>query len=164
VFVSEELDEGHDLAGFDSGKPELDEWLRRSAHHAKDMRTGRTFVWHAGDRRVIAYYTLVGHKLTRQDTPKKIGRGSPDEIPAILLARLALDRRFQSRHLGGHLLAEALEKALESSRLVAARFVVVDAIDEPAARFYTRFGFEALPDNPHRLIQKMSAIEAAYGR
>ena len=35
-FVSEELGDGHDLSRFDSGKPELDRWLREFARHDWD--------------------------------------------------------------------------------------------------------------------------------
>ena len=161
-LISEELAERYDLSQFHSGKTELDDWLRHFAHHAKDNRTGRTFVWHDGRGVVVAYYTLVGHEVARDDLPRKVSRGSPDRIPAVLLARLALDHRFHSRGLGAELLVEALTKAVEASHTVAARVVVVDAIDDEAATFYTHYGFIAIPTNPHRLVQKMSAIESAY--
>jgi hypothetical protein len=48
-----------------------------------------------------------------------------------------------------------------ASDIAAARVVVVDAIDESAARFYEHHGFVAVPKNPHRLVQKVSDSAAA---
>jgi len=156
----------HDASGFDSGEPSLDGWLRQHAAGADARRTARTFVWAdpggAGDapRRVIAYYSLTGHRLVRDDLPRKLGRGSPEEIPAVLLARLAVDRSAQGQGLGGAVLADALGRVVEATTIVAARFVVVDALHEQAAGFYQHHGFTRIPDTL-RLIQKISDIAAA---
>jgi hypothetical protein len=53
------------------------------------MRTARTFVWHTGDQVVVAWFSLAAHLVVRADLPLRIGRGSPDAPPAVLLARLA---------------------------------------------------------------------------
>ena len=162
-FVSEPLRTEHDLSSFDSGQATLDEWLRTSAAHAEAMRTARTFVWHAGDQRVMAYFSLAAHLVVRAQLPRKTGRGAPDSIPAILLARLALDRTLQGRGLGGELLWDALSRAVAASQLAGARVVVVDAIDAGAVRFYQHHGFIQVPGNPNRLVQKISDITAALG-
>jgi GNAT superfamily N-acetyltransferase len=163
AFTSELLREDHDRTGFDSGNVDLDSWLRDHALHASAMNTGRTFVWHAGDGIVVAYFTLAAHVVARETVAKRTGRGSPDVIPAILLARLALDRAQQGQGLGAELLWDALSRAAAANRQAAARLVVVDAVDERAASFYEHFGFEPIPGNPARLVQKLSSIEAALG-
>jgi hypothetical protein len=43
----------------------------------------------------------------------------------------------------------------------AARLVVVDAIDAPAAKFYERHGFVAAPEHPLRLYRRMKDIRAS---
>jgi GNAT superfamily N-acetyltransferase len=163
AFTSEALREHHDTTRLDSGNVDLDRWLRDHALHTGAMNTGRTFVWHLGDEVVVAYFTLAAHLVARESLTKRTGRGSPNVIPAILLARLALDRSLQGRHLGAELLWDALGRAVAANRQAAARLVVVDAIDEQAASFYEHFGFEPIPGNATRLIQKMSSIEAALG-
>jgi len=125
------------------------------------MNTRRTFVWHSGDRVVVAYFTLAAHLVDRETLPKRVGRGSPNVIPAILLARLALDRSQQGRGMGAELLWDAMGRAVAANRQAAARLVVVDAVDEHAASFYEHFGFEPIPDIPTRLIQRLSSIEDA---
>ncbi len=81
-------------------------------------------------------------------------------IPAILLARLALDRSLQGQRLGGALLAEALEIAVRGAANVGAAFVVVDALHDKAAKFYEHYDFIPCVPNPLRLVRKMSEIAA----
>jgi predicted N-acetyltransferase YhbS len=76
----------------------------------------------------------------------------------VLLARLAVHSASQGRGLGALLLAEALRKAVIAGEAAAARLVVVDAIDEEAARFYARHGFIAVPEHPSRLYRRMKDI------
>jgi len=163
-FVSEALAGEHLLDDFHCGQPTLDSWLRISAAHAGRMRTAKTFVWHAGDGKVVAYFSLAAHLVLREGLPKKLGRGSPDSIPAILLARLALDQRLHGQGLGGELLWDALTRAVHASELAAARVIVVDAVDESAALFYEHHGFVRVPGNESRLVQKMGDVAAAVGR
>jgi GNAT superfamily N-acetyltransferase len=162
LYDSEHLGEAHDLTLFDSGEPALDAWLRDSARGVEARRVGRTFVWHSGDHVVVAYYTLTAHVIERATYPWAVGRGSPDQIPAVLLAILALDKFIHGQGLGGALLADALTRAAIAAENVGARFVVADAIDETAANFYQRHGFRRVPDTL-RLVQKMSDIAAVLG-
>lgn len=160
-FVSEQLAIRHSLSGFNSGVAALDAWLIDHAAHAQAMRKAQTFIWHGGDDRVVGYFSLAAHLLVRSDLPKKIGRGSPATIPAVLLARLALASGLHGEGLGGELLWDALTRAVAAAEIAAARVVVVDAIDGEAARFYRHHGFTPIPDNPNRLVQKISDIAAA---
>jgi GNAT superfamily N-acetyltransferase len=128
------------------------------------MRTARTFVWHTGDQVVVAYCSLAVHLVVRAELPPMGGRGPPDAIPAVLLARLALDRSLHGQGLGGELLLDALSRTVPASEVAAARLVVVDAIDEATAAFYEHHGFIAVPGNRQRLVQKLSDIAAALGR
>ena len=155
--------EGQDLAGLDSGEPDLDRWLREHAAGAEARRVARTFVWlDAQQDAVVGYYSLVGHRLVRSELPRAVGHGSPAEIPAVLVARLALDRRLHGGGLGGVLLADALERIVEATQIVAARFVVVDALHPTAAGFYKHHGFRPIPGTL-RLVQKVPDIAVSLG-
>lgn len=156
---SEALDPArHDLSAFRSGEPSLDDWLREQAAGAQDRRVARTFVWVEGaGNLMVGYYSLTGHRIVRDDLPRSVGHGSPAEIPAVLLARLALDVRHQGGGRGGALLADALQRIVIATQTVAARFVVVDALHEKAAGFYEHHGFRRLPGTL-RLVQKLSDI------
>jgi GNAT superfamily N-acetyltransferase len=164
TFRSEPINPGwHRLSALDSGEPEFDEWLQLHAVGAEARRVARTFVWvdHAADPGlVLGYYSLTGHSLVRDALPTGVVRGSPAEIPAVLLARLALDVSLQGNGLGGVLLVDALTRVVVATRTVAARFVAVDALSEPAIGFYEHYGFRRIPGT-RRLVQKVSAIAAS---
>ena len=160
-FVSERLASRNDSSEFGCGVEALDRWLIDHATHAQSMRNAQTFVWHGGGHRVVAYFSLAAHLIVRAELPRKVGRGSPGSIPAVLLARLALDAGLHGDGLGGELLWDALTRARAASDIAAARLVVVDAVNAEAAAFYHHHGFTPIPDTPHRLVQKMSDISAA---
>ncbi len=83
-------------------------------------------------------------------------------IPATLLGRLAVDRRFQGQGMGEFLLMDALHRAFEQSAGIAAAGVVVDAIDAGAARFYQQFGFVAFPSIAGRLFLPMKTVRELF--
>jgi GNAT superfamily N-acetyltransferase len=159
-LVSEPLSERHAVENFRCGYPSLDEWLSGSALHAQANRTARTFIWHRGDAAVVAYFSLSAAIVRRAELPKKVGRGAPETIPAVLLARLALHQSLHGTGLGAELLFDALSRTLRATEHIGARLLVVDAIDEKAAGFYERYGFTRIPGTP-RLAQKVSDIAAA---
>ncbi len=157
----EPLDD-HDLSGFGCGRPELDEWLRRHAVNARGQGT-RTYVLVDRDRRVIGYVAIAPHLLARDDAPSRLGRGAPEQIPAILLAKLALDESVQGQGLGAELLVRALEVVVLAARRAGGRVVVVDAIDDEARTFYEHHDFVPLPGESRRLMMKLSTAAKALG-
>jgi predicted N-acetyltransferase YhbS len=116
------------VPGFRCGNQALDVWLREHAATAQAKRTSVTFVWTRGDDVVVAYYSLAPHLIENADLPRRLGRGDPRQIPAILLARLALAEELRGSGLGGVLLYDALTRAVAASQQVGGRYVVVDAI------------------------------------
>jgi GNAT superfamily N-acetyltransferase len=160
TYVAEPLGDSHDLATFESGNEELDDWLRLHARTATGHGT-RTYVVLDDGGDVVGYFAIAPHTIDRDDLSKAQGRGAPRQIPAILLAKLALDRRLHGRGLGGELLVVALTTIVGAARRAGGKFVVVDAIDEPAARFYEHFELQRMPDSPDRLVRKLSTIARA---
>jgi GNAT superfamily N-acetyltransferase len=163
-FISEQLNDCHDLSRFDCGRPDINDGLRNKALHARAMGTARTFVWVDESVAVVAgYYSVAPHLIERAETPSAVGRGSPDQIPALLLARLALGREYQGRGLGAQLLVDALELIVVNARRVGGRLVVVDAIDNRARAFYEHHGFDGLPNRDDRVVQELSRVAATLG-
>jgi len=78
--------------------------------------------------------------------------------------RLAVDEREHGSGHGGFLLAEALVRAVTAGEAVAARLVVVDAIDDEAAAFYEHFGFTRAPEHPRRRYRRTKDIRASLDR
>jgi GNAT superfamily N-acetyltransferase len=148
----------HDLSDFDCGNDELSAWLRDHALASQRADLARTYLVLA-EEAVIAYVSLTTGSVRPETVPKQYARGMPRyPIPTILIARLAVDRDHQRNRLGSRLLGEALRRAVQTSDVIAARLVVVDAIDDDAAEFYRRWGFINVPANPKRLFRKISDI------
>lgn len=151
----------HDLEGFDCGNEELSDWLKQHAANATKQGT-RTYVLIAEETSsVVGYFSIAPHLLERDEAPKKIGRGAPKRIPAVLLAKFAIDRTEQSKGLGSEFLIRALERIVEAARTGGGKVLVVDAIDDAAASFYEHHDFEPIPENPRRLVRKLSSVAAA---
>ncbi len=159
----EALDAHHELETFRCGKPSLDEWLCRHARNAAGQGT-RTYLLVAEPGNQVAGYFAIGpHLLSRGDAPKSVTRGAPQRIPAILLAKLALDERLHGRGLGSELLIHALGTIIAAARMAGGRVIIVDAIDDAARAFYRAHDFREVPSNPHRLVMKLSTAASALG-
>lgn len=155
---------GQDLSGFDCGNSELDRWLTDHALASQKADLARTYLVTTPDD-VAGYVSLTTGSVRPEAAPSRYARGMPHyPIPTILIARLAVDRRYQRQGLGSRLLAEALRLSVAASDTAAARLVVVDAIDDQAAAFYRRWGFIDVPENPHRLFRKVSDIRNSLPR
>jgi GNAT superfamily N-acetyltransferase len=96
------------------------------------------------------------------ELPAEVARRLPrcPLVPATLLGRLAVDRKYQGQGYGRFLLADALACALRSE--IASFAVVVDAKDETARRFYERESFLPFPDQPMKLFRPMADIATLF--
>lgn len=152
---------GCDRAAFDSGAPPLDRYLREQASQDVRRRVAACFVALADEQRVAGYYTLASASLPLTDLPESVGKRLPRSptVPAVRLGRLAVDRAFRGKGLGGALLADALARVLRSE--IAAHALVVDAKDEAAVAFYRHHGFIALPDSARTLFLPLATARGA---
>jgi len=150
----------HDLTRFTCGNSDLDDWLQRHARTATGQGT-RTSVLVDEDGRVVAYFAVAPHLMLRDDAPPRLARGAPTQIPAIRLAKLALDSTIHGQGLGTDLLVHALEAILAAARRAGGRVVLVDAIDDEARTFYEHHDFEPLPGRPRRLVMTLSTAAKA---
>ncbi len=163
----EPLDRRHRVDRFHCGRPQLDRWLVAYAGQGQRRDTARTFVaCRAGAPEVAGYYTLLASQVTHAEATSGVRRGTSKRfpIPVCLLARLAVDRSQQSAGLGRSLLLDALRRTDRASREVAMRAVLVHAIDDEAAAFYRRFGFEPASSAPRTLMAPLDAIRNTLGR
>ncbi len=153
----------HDLSAFDCGKPPLDAFLKQHALDKQNAMLSRTYVV-TSNSQIAGYYTLALVVVERSETPKSIGRGMPDAIPAVLMARFAVDKQFQGQNLGRSLFTDAIQRtwALMKSGPAPARFFIVDAKDEDAKSFYERFDMIPSPQNPLRLFLSYKTVRAIF--
>lgn len=161
VTAPERLAAHHEVNDFANGvHGSLDTWLHDRAL-ASEGNSARTYVVcdAAQLQRVVGYYTITTAMEQRVALPSaKLRRGMPEQVPLLLIARLAVDAGFQGIGLGAGLLADALRRCAAASEIVGARAVVVHAIDEKAAAFYARHGFIASPLGELVLLLPMESV------
>lgn len=146
------LDADHGLEGFDCGKPSLNEWLLRHARQAQASGSAKTYVVSDGGR-VAGYYSLTVGQIDTLETPDRARRGmGAYPIPVVILARMAVAREYQGRGIGVGMLQDAIRRTLMVAEQAGVRALLTHPIDDEAARFYKRFGFEASPVREQQLL------------
>lgn len=164
--MTERLRDDHNRTDFSCGNVSLDRYLKEQA--GQDLRracaTPFVLVSARGNTAILGYYTLSSYGIDVGELPADVAKKLPRYplIPATLLGRLAVDRRYQGQGLGEFLLLDALYRALSQSAEIAAGAVFVDAIDAGAAKFYEHFGFVAFPSIPGRLFLPMKAVTGLF--
>ena len=134
----------HILTGFDCGEAVLSLWLAKRALPAVAERTANSFVVCRG-RQVVGYYSLATTSIAHEHCTSSLWRNAPDPVPAILLARLAVDNSEKGKQIGRHLLQDAMKRTLMAARHVAARTLLVHALTGEVAGYYRKLGFLDLP-------------------
>lgn len=156
----EKLTEDHQLAAFDCGKPSLNDWLKRFALTNQKNDSARTYVVHR-ESQIVGYYSLSAGAVSREESPARVARGlAKHPIGVILLARLAINLSEKGAGLGKSLLMDALLRSLQAADAIGARAVLVHAIDDDAASFYRKFGFEPSPFDQKQLMLLMKDLRA----
>ncbi len=148
---------------FRSGEAALDDWLTRRARANQVSGASRTYVICADDlegKRVVGYYALASGVVATEAAPGRFRRNMPNPIPVVVLARLAVDSRFQGRGIGRGLFRDAALRVLHAADSIGIRGILVHAISEQAREFYLKLGFDASPMEPMTLMVTLGDLRA----
>ena len=162
------LEEFDQVEAFDCGDDPLNNYLKRHAWaNQQKSSLGVTYVAidEGAPRTVLGYFTLATASVPRDAFPRKYVRGLPPyDLPLILLARLAVDRRFSGKGLGHALISEAFKIALRVADDVGCRCIITDAYRE-RTDWYARYGFipleGAAETGPHRMFLDIRTLRLA---
>jgi GNAT superfamily N-acetyltransferase len=163
----EPLERHHRLDDFECGEPALDEWLKRHARGAHGSASARVFVTTLEDREtVVGYYALAAAQVAPEDATERALKGQPRSrpVPAILLARLAVDREHQRAGLGRSLLQDVMLRCLDAAEAIGARVLLVHAKHEAAKTWYMQYGFEESPTDPLHLLMLLKDVRSFLQR
>jgi GNAT superfamily N-acetyltransferase len=142
----------HDRSQFASGDDALDEWLRHYAGQNRRRDTAATWVVTDAEDAVVGYATIAMSAIDRSSAPASVARQAPDPVPALLLGRLAVDRRRSGLGVGSALVAHVLATAVELNAKAACRAVVVNALHTSARSWWEHLGFSPFdPSNEQPL-------------
>jgi hypothetical protein len=152
----------HDLSKFNSGKAALDDWLRNHALESEG-KTARSYVVCENRVTVVGYYCISTGSVERQALPSKMKRqqGLPNQIPVLILGRLARDISYNGKGLGSDLLQDAFIRILSASKIVGFRTLLVHALDDEAAGFWKEYEFIEYPTGSKTFYMPIETIADA---
>ena len=159
----EPLGKHHRLDEFECGESALDEWLKRHARAAQASDSARAYVATLEDgETVVGYYALAAARVAPDETTARALKGQPRgrPVPAIPLARLAVDREHQGAGLGRSLLQDVLLRCVEAAEAIGARVLLVHAKHDAAKAWYMQYGFEESPTDPLHLLMLLKDVRA----
>lgn len=149
----------HDRASFDCGVKALNVYLHQFANQNQKRGLAKIYVL-AEQTEIIGYYSISAHSVATDDLPENSKFGVYQEVPFLLLGRLAVDKKHQKQGFGDALIFHSFKTTAEIAEKIGVQGMIVDAKDEAAARFYEGFGFKRLQGSRNRLLLSFSAMKA----
>lgn len=161
IVPSRKLEANDPVDAFDCGQRGLNNYLKRHAWNNQRANVAQTYVACA-DSVIAGYFTLCAGSMDYGNVPERIAKGlAKHQVPMMLLARLAVDSKFQKQGIGTALLKDALTRTLLAADIAGIRAVIVHAKDERVQQWYMRFGFRCGPTSPMQLCLLLKDIKYA---
>jgi GNAT superfamily N-acetyltransferase len=150
------LQKEHNRESFNSNNLLLDEYIKKQASQDVKRDLSACYVLQDYEGKVLAYYTLSSNSIPREGLPEELLKKlrlppSYQNLPAIMLGRLAVDQDHKGKGYGKFLLQDAFEKCLLVSDSIGSLAIIVDPIDDSAA-FYRKYGLIHLESSSRMFI------------
>jgi GNAT superfamily N-acetyltransferase len=159
-WTIESLDKRHDRAAFSCGDISLEEYLKKYASQNERLNVSRHYVALAfGTTSVVGYYSLSAGSVEWAMLPNESRRRLPKyPVPVAHFGRLAVDKAMQGQGLGEFLLLDALARISRLTNEIGIQAVEIVATTEQARRFYEKYGFLSLLDDPLHLYLSITTV------
>ena len=153
----------YERESFSCGVASLDLYFRSRARQDRAKYAAAVFVMAQGPS-VIGYYTLSSYTIDPGELPDELVRKLPryPNLPATLIGRLAVDKRYHRKGFGEELLLDALKRCFANISEIGSLAVVVEAENDKAIQFYQSYGFLPFPDHGGKLFLPMQTIRAMF--
>lgn len=148
------------VESFDCGHVALNEFLQRFALVNQRSNSSQTYAsCNAGQ--VAGFYSLAVGSVEPSHSAPRVIKGIPRHpVPVMILARLAIDQRYQRQGLGKALLKNALLRTVHAADIAGIRALLVHAKDEEARNWYRQWEFEESPTDAYHLFLLVKDIKA----
>ncbi len=159
------FDKSIDRNAFDCGVTELNDYFKKFARQNDEKGLAKTFVLVSENapRMPLGYYTLSSAQIQIEEIPDHLKKRLPKyPVPVVRIGRLAVDLRAKGKGFGKILLLNAFENILKISGSLGVYAVLVDAKDEGAKDFYSKFGFVSLKSLPMSMIIPLVTVAVAF--
>lgn len=149
----EKLSKKHKITNFDCGVEALNKFIRTEALQFQEEGLGVTYLAFNG-KQLIGFVTI---SMADVRTQKMQIDHSPairiENLSALQIGQLAVNNVIQRHGIGTKLVGWCMRKAIEYSRTIGCRSLVLNAIPESIG-FYKGLGFTELKDQRGR-VQKI---------
>ncbi|PZV13307.1 MAG: GNAT family N-acetyltransferase [Pseudanabaena sp.] len=154
----------HCRPDFCCGQASLDNYIRKQASQDVKRKVSTVFVLTDdvdSKFNILGYYTLSAYTVEIENLDQSFAKKMPryPQLPSTLLGRLAIENQQKGKGFGEIMLFDALKKAIAVSKQVASLAVIAEALDENAANFYIKYGFQKFTQNPMKLYLPLKSIE-----
>jgi len=154
----------HDRSAFSCGFQPIDNFLRSSI--SEQIKNNLVTVWVAVEDAsakspVKGFYALNAHMIVQAELPDLVGKSRKENIPAIYLNAVAVDRSCQGSGVGTALMVHAIRKSVEFSEQIGCAVIILDVLDDRdntalkrRVSFYENLGFKNIEgcEHPHRMF------------
>jgi GNAT superfamily N-acetyltransferase len=148
----------HQIDDFDSGDPQLDDWLKERALVNQLGRRRCTYVVTDETGLVRGYYLMVAGGVSYKLGNGKGQRRMPDPVPVLVMPRIAVDKDARVHQLGPSLFRDALERAEAMSQHAGVKAFLVYALDDRSRQFYLDHGFQPSVLDPTVLALRLPTL------
>ena len=145
------------IENFNCGNAALDTYLKQYASQNDKNNISKTYLYVNDNDDVVGFVTLCAASIDSKTLPKDLQKLPNYPIPAIRIARLAVDLNNQGNHVGKELLRFALRRIAVVSTSIGVKFAIVDAKEESKS-FYEKYGFVSLLDRQLTYILPVETI------
>lgn len=158
---TERLSKIYDVSKFDCGDEDLNDFIKNDAfvYQEKKLATTTLFFY---EENFIGFFSAAADSLKLNLNEKEsydIHQKKLEDVPAIKLARLAVDKNYQKQGVGLNILRWCIGYILECSEMIAIRFITVDAYPDKV-NFYQRFNF--IVNQSRHYLKKSYHISMRY--
>ncbi len=131
----------HDRINFDCGVEALNLYLQRFANQDQKRSLTRVYLL-AENKNILGYYSFSAHSVPRDELPDDRQLGSYNDIPFLLLGRLAVDIKYQGQGYGDALIFHAFQTTVAAAERIGILGMIVD---KPSAGMPLTLIFWRLP-------------------
>jgi ribosomal protein S18 acetylase RimI-like enzyme len=151
----------HDRAAFSCGEERVNNFLQKTAARQQDRDHTRVYVACLDDQQsVIGFYALNSHSIDVHTLPEEQREKLPNypQISSIYLSVVGVHTDHQGKGLGRLLMGHAFARCVDVADQIGAHFIVLDALNERAAKLYRELGLVDLPGHEPRMLITMAVV------
>ncbi len=150
-LIFKEITDDIILSKFDCGDEDINYFLKNLAISNQERKLSKTYTFCLKDsNEIIGFFTLSASQLNTGDA-RIFGM---DKVPIVLLGRLGVDRKYKGKNLGTAMIRIALEKSVETSKIIACRLLLVETTIDMKSYYLEKVknGFEWFRDRKNTSV------------